>query len=237
MSSLVRNSPAVLNSYPTSDGRPMAETDWHRELMNELIKTLQAYYASDPMVYVSGNLLLFYEPGNRRRHVSPDVFVVKGIPKHERPNYLMWEENKAPDFVIELTSKSTRKEDVEEKFQLYRDTLRVKEYFLFDPRNEYLRPSLRGYRLRGGKYAPIRPTKGRYPSQVVGLHLARHNGTLRLYDPRSENWLPTSAESRANVEANLAERVADARAILAEAREQLDRVDALRRGARRSCRS
>jgi Uma2 family endonuclease len=103
-------------TYPTSDGRPVAETDDHRELMVALIKALQAYYANDPMVYVSGNLLLFYEQGNRRSHVSPDVFVVKGVAKHRRDNYLMWEEGKGPDFVIELTSSSTRDEDIEDKF-------------------------------------------------------------------------------------------------------------------------
>src|ERR1700726_1977962 len=88
--------------YPTSDGKPMAETDWHRDLMATLIQTLSAYYADDPRVYVSGNLLVFYEPGNRRRHVSPDVFVVKGVEKRQRPNYLLWEERRAPQVVIEL---------------------------------------------------------------------------------------------------------------------------------------
>src|SRR6516225_10037359 len=86
--------------YPTSDGKPMAETDHHRKLMTDLIQTLDRYYADDPNVYVSGNLLLFYEPGNRRRHISPDVLVVKGIAKHDRPNYLLWEERKGPDVVI-----------------------------------------------------------------------------------------------------------------------------------------
>ena len=76
-----------VNDYPTSDGKPMAETDWHRDLMMTLIQTLGTYYAADPMVYVSGNLLVFYEPGNRRKHLSPDVFVVKGVEKRQRPNY------------------------------------------------------------------------------------------------------------------------------------------------------
>ncbi len=80
------------NGYPTSDGKPMAETDWHRDLMNALIQTLKVWYAAQSRVYVSGNLLLFHKPGNRRRHVSPDVFVVKGVAKHDRPNYLLWEE-------------------------------------------------------------------------------------------------------------------------------------------------
>lgn len=119
--------------YPTSDGRPMAETDRHRDDMVDLIQTLKRYYAAEPNVYVSGNLLLYYVPGDKRRHVSPDVFVVKGIPKGERDYYLLWEEAKGPDFVIELTSASTRDEDLDERFRLYRDVLRVREHVLFDP--------------------------------------------------------------------------------------------------------
>jgi len=126
----------------------MAETDWHRDLMNALIQTLVVYYAADPMVYVSGNLLVFLQAGQPSAHLSPDVFVVKGVAKHQRPNYLIWEERKGPDVVIELTSQSTRDEDVEDKYELYQDTLRVPEYFLFDPLGDYLQPPLQGHRLR-----------------------------------------------------------------------------------------
>ena len=189
------------NGYPTSDGKPMAETDWHRGLMNALIQTLKVWYAAQSRVYVSGNLLLFYEEGNRRRHVSPDVFVVKGIAKHDRPNYLLWEEGKGPDVAIELTSSSTRHEDMEDKFHLYQDTLRVKEYFLFDPLGDYLTPPLQGHRLRRGAYHPIRTAAGRLPSQVLGLHLERNGRELRLYDPAAGIWLPTPLEMAAEAEA------------------------------------
>ena len=84
----------------------MAETDVHRTLMMDLIQTLQAHYAADPMVYVSGKLLLFYEEGNKRKHISPDVFVVRGVAKKLRENYLTWEEGKGPDLAIELTDKA-----------------------------------------------------------------------------------------------------------------------------------
>jgi Uma2 family endonuclease len=189
------------NTYPTSDGRPVAETDWHRELMFALIHTLKAYFAGEPAVYVSGNLLIFYIPGDRLRHLSPDVFVVFGVPNHQRPNYLVWEEGKAPDFVIELTSSSTRDEDVLDKFKPYQDTLKVKEYFLFDPFGDYLDPSLRGYRLRAGKYQAICPVKGRLPSKVLGLHLERHGRELRLFDPEAGAWLPTPQERIEQAEA------------------------------------
>src|SRR6476661_328319 len=95
--------PRIKNDYPTSDGRPMAETDLHRNLMVYLIEVLNLRYDADSMTYVSGNMLVFYEQGNRRKHVAPDVFVVKGVQKHERLNYLLWEERKSPNVVFELT--------------------------------------------------------------------------------------------------------------------------------------
>jgi Uma2 family endonuclease len=198
------------NGYPTSDGKPMAETDWHRDLMLVLIETLKVWYAEQPRTYVSGNLLLFYEKGNRRKHKSPDVFVVKGVAKHDRPNYLLWQEGKGPDVVIELTSASTRREDEEEKYQFYQDVLRVKEYFLFDPLGDYLKPPMKGYRLRGGQYHPIRFVAGRLPSQVLGLHLERNGQELRLYDPATERWLPTPRE-RAEIAEERSQQEAEAR--------------------------
>ena len=180
--------------YPTGDGKPMAETPVHRDAMINLIWALQEYYCDDAMTYVSGNMLLFYEEGNKRRHLSPDVFVTRGIPKRQRDNYLTWEEGKGPDLVIEVTSKSTRREDQVKKLSLYRDVLSVVEYILFDPRGEYLRPRVQGYRLVGGDYVPIEPVDGRLPSAVTGLHLEADGESLRLYSPVLGRWLPTTAE-------------------------------------------
>src|SRR5215471_16870651 len=100
MSTAGRITRAPRNDYPTTDGKPMAETDDHRNVMLDLISGLQHHYAADPLVYVSGNLLLFYERGNKRRHVAPDVFIVKGVPKGLREHYLTWAERKAPEVVI-----------------------------------------------------------------------------------------------------------------------------------------
>jgi Uma2 family endonuclease len=172
----------------------MAETDEHRDLMVTSIKTLQAWYADEPQVYVSGNLLVFYIPGDRLRHLSPDVFVVKGVPKHRRQNYLIWLEGKGLDVVFEFTSSSTRDEDIEDKFWLYRDELKVPEYFLFDPLGDYLKPNLQGYRLVQGEYVPIEPVAGRLPSEVLGLHLEQVGSELRFYDPVTGQYLPTPEE-------------------------------------------
>jgi Uma2 family endonuclease len=208
--------------YPTSDGKPMAETTVHRDAMMDLIRTLEHFYAGDPMVYVSGNMLMFYEEGNRRKHLAPDVFVTLGIPKRLRHNYLMWEEGKGPDLVIELTSKSTRREDQQKKRDLYRDTLHVREYFLFDPLAEYLKPPLQGYRLVNGEYLPIEPVNGRLPSDVTGLHLEAAGHSLRLYSLALGRWLPTAAE-------RLAEETTGRQAAEAEVERLRREIEALRR--------
>jgi Uma2 family endonuclease len=173
----------------------MAETPQHRDNMINTIVALKLWFAADPMVYVSGNMFVYYAEGDRHQHVSPDTFVVRGIPKlPERRSYKVWEEGKAPEMVIEFTSESTREEDIDDKFRLYRDKLGVSEYFLFDPFEEYLEPSLQGHRLVRGQWVPIKPVQGRVPSKVIGLHLERSGEDLRLYDPGTGAWLAFAEE-------------------------------------------
>jgi Uma2 family endonuclease len=194
------------DEYPTSDGRPMAETDLHRDLMAALIGTLKDWFAGAPDVYVSGNLLVYYQRNNKRVHVSPDVFVVRGVENRTRDNYLLWEEGKGLDAVIELTSKTTMIEDIEQKYNLYVSKLGVKEYFLFDPEEEYLKPSFQGYRRVKSRFQPIKPVGGRLPSKVLGLHLERDGTQLRLWDPETSERVPTP-EERVAIEKARADRL------------------------------
>ena len=205
MATSVSRSTKAKIDYPTSDGRPMAETDVHRDQMVAQIETLKRRFAADPLFYVSGNLLVFYKPGNRLCHLSPDVFVVRGVPKHQRDHYLIWKEKRTLDLVVELTSRSTKAEDVDDKFVLYRDELKVKEYFLFDPYSEYLDPALQGYRLNRGRYVPIKPLDRRLPSKVLNLHLEREGRNLRLYDPIEKKWLLTPQEELSKAEEALSQ--------------------------------
>jgi Uma2 family endonuclease len=237
MATTPRSEPDRQIDYPTSDGRPMGETKIHINALMNLLQTLRAHFAADPMVYVGGNMLLFYERGNRRKHISPDVFFVRGVEKRSdtpRDYYLLWDEGKGPDVVIELTSRSTRSEDQKKKKALYRDVVRVAEYFLFDPKEDYLKPPMQGYRLVEGEYLPIELVEGRLPSVALGLHLERAGTELRLFDPATGRRLPATHERAAEAEAERrraddAERRADA----AEAEvERLRReIEAMRRGS------
>jgi Uma2 family endonuclease len=216
--------------YPTTDGKPMAETELHMEGMIDTIQTLQDRYADRQDVYVWGNLLLFYEEGNPRKHVSPDILVALGVPKTpRRDHYLVWKEGKAPDFLIEITSKSTKGED-QKKFVIYRDILKVPEYFLFDPRADYLDPPLQGFRLVAGDYVRIDPVAGRLPSQVVGLHLERDGQRLRLFDPAAGTHLLTPREAREAADRRAEAAEADRRRIVEENERLLREIEALRRG-------
>lgn len=225
--------PAPEIAYPTSDGKPMAETDVHRNVMAETIETLKTHFAGQP-VYVSGNILLYYRPGNQRRHVSPDVLVVRGLEPRDRENYLLWKEGRAPNVVIEVTSPSTREEDLEDKLEIYRDEIEVAEYFLFDPRSEYLAPTLQGYRLSRGRYEPIVPVGGRLASVELGLQLESDGSRLRFYDPAARRYLPTPQEARLEAVAALQQKEAalqQKEAALQEKEAALQQSEATRRQA------
>src|ERR1051326_2107323 len=144
--------------YPSSDGKPMAETDLHRDWMYTVIKRLERFFASQ-RVYVSGNLLIYYQEGDPRKCIAPDAFVVKNCKPGRRETFLIWREGRIPNFVLETTSKKTRREDKGKKTTIYAQ-LGVPEYFLYDPRGDWLKPSLQGYQLVNGVYEPIPAENG-----------------------------------------------------------------------------
>ena len=189
--------PAAVD-YPDADGQPVAETDFQRKPLWHAYDTLARRYRGRNNVYVSSNLFVYYEEGNPRAVVAPDVFVVFGAPDHDRRSYKLWEEPKAPDFVLEITSHSTRTEDEGTKRRVYAQ-LGVDEYWRFDPTGDWLDPPLRGERLAAGRYmrlplgaSPGGSLAGR--SEVLGLELVAVDGRLRLRDPTTGRDLPASDE-------------------------------------------
>jgi Uma2 family endonuclease len=216
--------------YPESDGKPMAETEVHIDVLIYLREALKDYFRDAPQVYVAGNMLLYYEEGNPAACVAPDVFVVQGVAKRERRTYRVWEEGQPPTVVFEITSRASRLEDMGTKRALYA-MLGVREYFLYDPLDEYLRPPLQGFRLQQGEYERILPgDEGALVSQALSLELWVEERQLRVVNPSTGERLLTPAEAqaarRAEADARQAEiaarQAAEARAALAEA--ELDRL-------------
>ena len=199
--------------YPEEDGEPMAVSDLHRQI---LIRTLQAFdehFADRPEVYVSGDILMYYVEGDPRKSISPDVLVAFGLGKKRRGNYKVWEEGKVPDFVMEFSSKTTYRNDLRHKKDLYA-LLGIQDYLLYDAEGLYLPAPLMGFTLVEGVYIPISArVDGSLHSSALDLDFHVSDVGLGLYDPAAEAWLQTPAES-----ALTRAETAEARAETAEAR-------------------
>ncbi len=178
----------------------MAESDFQRQYLTYGVEVLRIYFQTRTNVYVSGNLFVYYEQGNPKAVVAPDVFVVFGVAKRNRRSYKTWEaENKAPDFILEITSKSTVSEDQGVKRGVYA-FLGVREYFQYDPTGDYLEPQLKGLRLVEGNYLPMGATvlpdnSLSLTSEVLSLELRLQADSLRFYDPVTGEKLLTHQES------------------------------------------
>lgn len=205
--------------YPERDGKPLAETEAHAQLMINLIEALRSFFAAQPEVYVWGNMFIYYVEGDTRKNVAPDVFVVRGVGKRlgerVRRVYKLWEEGVAPCVAIEVTSSETKNEDLHRKKDLYAQ-LGIKEYFIFDPEYRYLKPPFRAYRLSGAQYVELAVTNSPVRSEELGLDLVDTGETLRLFDPPTGLFLLTPEEEAA------ARQQAQARAVRAEAERQAE---------------
>ena len=199
MASLVELAfPAI--EYPESDGQPIGETDFHITATLLLLQMLRDHFESNPQVYVASDLMFYYEPGNPRAVKAPDILVVKGVGKHKRRVYKLWEESAIPCTIFEITSKQTAQADLTSKYQLY-ERLGIKEYFLFDPLDEYLQPRLQGFILVQGHYQTLPLSiEGELISRELGLILRPQGDLLRLVDSYTGQMLATSKEYAQRVE-------------------------------------
>ena len=189
--------------YPDSDGELMAENDHQLTAMIDAITTLRAWFADREDVYPGGDMLMYYRMNDNETRVAPDVFVVFGVEsRHKRDSWIVWREGKAPDIVMELASGSTWRRDMREKRDIYAE-MGVTEYWRFDPTSSYFSPPLVGETLVDGEYSAMELTTGsegilRGHSLVLGLDVcAFPDGSMRFYDPVSEQWLRTHAEEMA----------------------------------------
>ena len=202
------SSPIVEIDYPESDGKPMGETDLHRDWMFRLIEMLKYRYRGQ-QVYVSGDLLVYFEERNPKRYVVPDAFAVKDCDPGRRRIFKIWEEGRVPNAIFEVTSRRTKRRDLKIKPAIY-SRLRVPECFLYDPTADYLDPPLQGFRLAGDDYCRIEPdASGALVCEELDLLLRLEGGQLLLLDGTSGERLLTEAEAgRAAQQALEAERQA-----------------------------
>lgn len=180
--------------YPESDGNPIAETDTHRELIQEIIQCLKRFFSNRKNVYVTGNIMFYYVEGAPNEVVSPDAMVCFGVPKGERTSYKSWEENDvAPSVIFEIASRGTWHNDRVEKRLLY-EQLGVREYFIFNPLYPKSLPAFLAFRLEDGELETVKIENGTVRSEVLGLDIVDTGKTLRLLNTATNEFLKTTEE-------------------------------------------
>ena len=200
----------IADLYPESDGKPMAETERHfRELVKNFNR-IENHLAHIPDVYVLGDMMMYYEEGNPRKSISPDIFVAFGIGRKERRIYKIWEEGKPPDFVLEFASKGTYRNDLRRKVELYA-AIGISEYFVYDVDRRYLPRVLMGFRLVGDAYVEIPElSNGGIFAEGLGLEFHDLDDGRGIYDPAVEDWVKTAAEAAETRAEDAAVRAEDA---------------------------
>jgi len=198
------------DDLPSEDGVPM-ETDRHLKQMFLLLEVLELHWAERENWYAGGNMFLYFSPRQIKTEYfrGPDFFAVLGVERRQRKSYVVWQEGKIPDVIIELLSDSTREFDKTEKKRIYQDELRVPEYFWFDPHTH----EWAGFELRDWHYEPIEPDeKGRLISKRLGLALAPREGWFQNYGGTWLRWETLDGELLPSGEemAHAAQREAEA---------------------------
>jgi hypothetical protein len=145
-----------------------------------VIDTLGLHFGSIGRVIYLAEEMAVLNPGEDV--FVPDILAVTDVPQPDDDPRMAWvvvEEGKGLDLVIEVLHHGDRKKDLEENVERYAG-LGIPEYFVYDR----LHQRVRGFRLPAsgaGRYQPIIPQFGRYSSQVLGLDLAVEHGRLFFF--------------------------------------------------------
>jgi Uma2 family endonuclease len=119
--------------YPESDSEPMADNSKQLRWMIVLIGNLTALFRDAPDVFVGGNQFWYPVEGEADTRQAPDVYVVFGRPKGDRPSYKQWEEGNVPMTVVfEILSPGNTHPEMVDKFTFY-EAYGVEEYYVYDP--------------------------------------------------------------------------------------------------------
>ncbi|HYO56645.1 Uma2 family endonuclease [Archangium sp.] len=174
----------VVESLPaevTWDEMAMPEGDLHYEGKRQALDALRGYFKQQRRrVYVGAELPIYY-PGERR--FAPDLLVVLDAETHPRGKWVVSQEGKGLDWVMEVHVGGDRKKDAEYNVRRYA-RLGIPEYFIYDRARE----RLEAYRLPSPKareYERMESRQGRYTSEVLGLDLQLEGGRLRFWAGRA----------------------------------------------------
>ena len=184
-----------------------------------MIDALQGWLKARGNGFAGGNMFLYYslEQIRHRDFIGPDFFVALNVPLGERKSWVVWEQGRTPDLVVELLSGSTARYDKTGKKELYARQVRVPEYYWYDPFNP---EDFAGFILHGSHYQPlVMGGGGRIHSPTLNLDLGRWPGTFRGIEAVWLRWF-TPEGAMLPTEAEVAQQHAEAAQQRAEAAQQ-----------------
>ncbi len=201
----------VLPSPPPREPEDM--TSFKHLTRNGSVHHLIQYLGNQDTTIVEAELYLIPRPrvplAGRR---IPDLMVAFNTSPemYARDNgYIISNQGKPPDFVLEVASRSTGSVDLAEKREYYA-AMGVGEYWRFDETGEYHGEYLAGDTLIEGSYQPVPietladGSRQGY-SSALNLILRWNNGQLGWHDPETGRHIATFHEIQ---QARLAERQA-----------------------------
>jgi len=194
--------------YPESDGKPMADNTKQFRWIVTLEGGFEALFRDREDVFVAGDLFWYSVEGRPDIRMAPDVMIVFGRPKGDRPSYKQWEEeNIAPQVVFEVLSPSNSLLEMAKKLEFY-DRYGVEEYYLYDPETGDFTGWIRG---EDGRLRVIDEIQG-WVSPRLGVRFEIEDGELRVIRPDGQRFmtyleLQQQAEHERQRAAKLAQRL------------------------------
>ncbi len=174
--------------YPAELEDEMGETAFHFKLIFLLYGFLESFYASKKDVTVAANMMVYYDQGNPRKWLAPDIFVSLGAENRLRRTYKVWEEKIFPQIVFEIASDGTFENDLGGK-RLEYARLGVEEYYLLDPEREYLPSPLMAFRRENGRLISVNAENNRVHSPLMNLEIVDTGKSFRLFNPQTQEFL------------------------------------------------
>ncbi len=165
---------------------------------------LALHLGSPQTTLVAGDRYLVVRPTrNLAGSRYPDLLVAFGVDPalyKESNGYIIAEQGKPPDFVLEVASERTGAVDTGAKREDYA-ALGIREYWRFDETGRYHGARLAGDRLVEGEYVPVATDElpdGNLQgySPALDLYLRWEGGKLVLYDPATGQRVLTYKDQR-----------------------------------------
>lgn len=174
--------------YPVEIEGEMGETAFHYKLIFLFYGLLDAYFSTRKDVTVAANMMVYYEKGEPKKWLAPDVFVCFGVENKLRRTFKTWEEGVFPQIVFEIASDSTFENDLGGK-RLDYARLGVEEYYLLDPEREYLPSPLMAFRRDNGRLMSVNIEDNRVFSPLLDLEIVDTGKSFRLFNPQTQEFL------------------------------------------------